>query len=79
MIPKSVTHTMMYLLNQSQTWKVIRNGKSEDNIINNKEAARVDKISAELFKAVQDDAVEVPFVVCKQVCKIEQQPRNWKR
>ena len=38
-----------------------------------------DRIAAELFQILQDDAVKVLHSVCQQIWKTEQWPQDWKR
>ena len=38
-----------------------------------------DRISAELFQVLKDDAVKVPHSVCQQIWKTQQWPQHWKR
>ena len=38
-----------------------------------------DRIPAELFKILRDDAVKVLFSICQQVWKSQQWPQDWKR
>ena len=38
-----------------------------------------DRIPAELFKILKDDAVEVLHSVCQQIWKTQQWPQDWKR
>ena len=38
-----------------------------------------DRISAELFQILKDDAVKVLHSVCQQIWKIQQWPQDWKR
>ena len=42
-------------------------------------ASRGDRIPAELFKILQDDAVKVLHSVCQQIWKTQQWPWDWKR
>ena len=42
-------------------------------------ASRGDRIPAELFKILKDDAVKVLHSVCQQTWKTQQWPQNWKR
>ena len=41
-------------------------------------ASRVDRISAELFQILKDDAVKVLHSICQQVWKTQQWPQDWK-
>ena len=38
-----------------------------------------DEIPAELFQLLKDDAVKVLHSICKQMCKTQQWPQDWKR
>ena len=38
-----------------------------------------DRIAAELFQILQDDAVKVLHSICQQIWKTEQWPQDWKR
>ena len=38
-----------------------------------------DRIPAELFQILKDDAVKVLHSICQQIWKIQQQPQDWKR
>ena len=38
-----------------------------------------DRIPAELFKILKDDAVKVLYSVCQQIWKTQQWPHDWKR
>ena len=38
-----------------------------------------DKIPAELFQILKDDAVKVLHSICQQICKTQQRPQDWKR
>ena len=42
-------------------------------------ASRGDRIPAELFKILKDDAVKVLHSICQQSRKIQQWPQDWKR
>ena len=37
-----------------------------------------DRIPAELFEVLKDDAVKVPYSMCHQIQKIQQWPQDWK-
>ena len=41
-------------------------------------ASRVDRISAELFQILKDDAVKVLHSICQQIWKIQQWLQDWK-
>ena len=38
-----------------------------------------DRILAELFQILKDDAVKVPHSICQQIWKTQQWPQDWKR
>ena len=38
-----------------------------------------DGIPVELFQILEDDAVKVPFSICRQIWKTQQWPQDWKR
>ena len=38
-----------------------------------------DRIPAELFQILKDDAVKVLCSICQQICKTQQWPEDWKR
>ena len=38
-----------------------------------------DRISAELFQILENDAVKVMHSLCQQVSKTQQGPQDWKR
>ena len=42
-------------------------------------ASESDRIPAELFKILKDDAVEVLHSICQQIWKTQQWPQDWKR
>ena len=42
-------------------------------------ASEGDRIPAELFQILNDDAVKVLHSVCQQIWKIQQWPQDWKR
>ena len=48
------------------------------SIITNK-ASRGDRIPAELFQILKDDAMKVLHSICQQIWKTQQWPRDWKR
>ena len=43
------------------------------------EASGGDRIPAELFQILKDDAVKVLHSICQQIWKTQQWPQNWKR
>ena len=48
------------------------------SIITNK-ASGCDRIPAELFQILKDDAFEVLHSICQQIWKTQQWPQDWKR
>ena len=42
-------------------------------------ASRGDRIPAELFEVLKDDAVKVLHSICQQIWKTQQWPQDWKR
>ena len=38
-----------------------------------------DRITAELFKILKDDAIKVMHSICQQIWKYQQWPHDWKR
>ena len=48
------------------------------SIITNK-ASGGDRIPADLFQNIKDDAVKVLHSICQQIWKIQQWPQDWKR
>ena len=49
-----------------------------ESITKNK-ASEGDGIPLELFQILKDDAVKVLHSICKQICKTQQWPQDWKR
>jgi len=47
--------------------------------ITTNKASGGDRISAELFQILKDDAVKVLHSICQQIWKIQQWPQDWKR
>ena len=47
--------------------------------ITTNKASGGDRIPAELFQILKDDAVKVPHSVCQQIWKTQQWPQDWKR
>ena len=47
--------------------------------INTNKVSRGDRIPAEQFQILKDDAVEVLHSVCQQIWKTQQWPQDWKR
>ena len=48
-----------------------------ESITTNK-ASEGDRIPAELFQILKDDAVKVLHSICQQICKAQQWPQDWK-
>ena len=42
-------------------------------------ASRGDGILTELFQILKDDAVTVLYLICQQIWKMQQWPKDWKR
>ena len=42
-------------------------------------ASRGDGIPVELFQILKDDAVKVLYLICQQIWKMQQWPKDWKR
>ena len=49
------------------------------SIITMKKANGSDRIPAELFQILKDDAVKVLHSICQQIWKTQQWPQDWKR
>ena len=47
--------------------------------ITTNKTSRSDRIPAELFQILKDDAVKVLHSICQQICKTQQWPQDWKR
>ena len=47
--------------------------------ITTNKASGGDKITAELFQILKDDAVKVLYSICQQIWKTQQWPQDWKR
>ena len=47
--------------------------------ITTSKASRDDRIPAELFQTLKDDAVKVLHSICQQIWKTQQWPQDWKR
>ena len=47
--------------------------------ITTNKTSRSDRIPAELFQILKDDAVKVLQSICQQICKTQQWPQDWKR
>ena len=52
--------------------------KSALGSITRNKASGGDRIPAELFKILKDDAVTVPHSICQQIWKTQQWPQDWK-
>uniref|UniRef100_A0A670INZ9 Reverse transcriptase domain-containing protein n=1 Tax=Podarcis muralis TaxID=64176 RepID=A0A670INZ9_PODMU len=73
----SRTPQVVWLLTLSQTsWRVKSNGP--ESTANNK-ASGSDDIPAELFKILNNDAVEVLHSICQQIWKTQHWPEDWRR
>ena len=66
-----VTHLELDIVKYEVKWAV-------GSITTNK-ARKGDRIPAELFKILKDDAVKVLHSICQQIWKILQGPLDWKR
>ena len=66
-----VTHLKPYILECEVKWGL-------GSIAANK-ASGGDRIPAELFPILKDDAVKVPHSTCQQIWKTQQWLQNWKR
>ena len=66
-----VTHLEPDILESEVKWPL-------GSITTNK-ASGGDKIPAELFQILEDDAVKVLHSVCQQIWKTQQWPQDWKR
>ena len=42
-------------------------------------ASRGDGIPVELFQILKDDAIKVLYLICQQIWKMQQWPKDWKR
>ena len=42
-------------------------------------ASRGDGIPVELFQILKDDAIKVVYLICQQIWKMQQWPKDWKR
>ena len=67
-----ITHLELDILECEVKWALGR------NITTNK-ASGVDRIPAELFKILKDDAVKVLHSICQQIWKTQQWQQDWKR
>ena len=65
------THLVPDILESEVKWPL-------GSITTNK-ASGGDKIPAELFQILKDDAVKVLHSICQQIWKTQQWPQNWKR
>ena len=66
-----VTHLELDIVEYEVKWAV-------GSITTNK-ARKGDRILAELFKILKDDALKVLYSICQQIWKIQQWPPDWKR
>ena len=66
-----VTHLELDMLECEVQWSSRK--------ITTKKAKGGDKILAELFKSLKDDAVKALHSICQQIWKAQQWPQNWKR
>ena len=66
-----VTHLEPDILEREVKWAL-------RSITTNK-ASGGDKIPAELFQILNDDAVKVLYSTCHQIWKTQQWPQDWKR
>ena len=65
---------MVWSLTWSQTsWSVKSSGHHYNK------ASGGDRISAELFQILKDDAVKVLHSICQQIWKTQQWPQDWKK
>ena len=65
-----ITHLEPDILECEVTWAL-------ESITMNK-ASGGDRIPAELFQVLKDDAVKVLYSICQQICKTQQWPWDWK-
>ena len=66
-----ITHLEPDILECEDKWAL-------ESITTNK-ASGGDGIPVELFQILKDDAVKVLHLICQQLCKTQQWPRDWKR
>ena len=66
-----VTHLELNIMEYEVKWAV-------GSITTNK-ARKGDRIPAELFKILKDDAFKAPYSICQQIWKSELWPQDWKR
>ena len=66
-----ITHLESDILESKAKWAL-------GSITTNK-ASRGDRIPAELFHILKDDAVRVLHSLCQQIWKTQQWPQDWKR
>ena len=74
---KTQINMMVWSLTYSQTSWSVNSSELLGSIIMNK-AIGGDRIPAELFKILKDDAVKVLHSICQQIWKTLQWPQNWK-
>ena len=63
-----VTHLEPDILESEVKWPL--------GIITTNKASGGDKIPAELFQILEDDAVKVLYLICQQIWKIQQWPQD---
>ena len=69
--------TVVWSLTWSWTsWSVKSSGPQEASL---NKASGGDRIPAELFHILKDDAVKVLHSMCQQIWKTQQWPQDWKR
>ena len=66
-----ITHLQLDILEYKVKWAL---GSTMTN-----KASGGDRIPAELFQILKDDAVKVLHSVCQQIWKTQQWPQDWKR
>ena len=66
-----VTHLKLDILEWEVKWAI-------RSITSNK-ASGADRIPAEIFQILKDDAVKVLHSICQQIWKTQQWPQDWKR
>ena len=65
-----ITHLELHILECEVKWAL-------GSITMNKTSGG-DRIPAELFQILKDDAVEVLYAICQQIWKAQQWPQDWK-
>ena len=66
-----ITHPVPDILECEVKWVL-------ESVTTNK-ASGGDGIPVELFQILKDDAVKVPYSICRQIWKTHQWPQDWKR